>query len=580
MTSPRARVIQRSDNRSPTGAEESQLRSIIEQEETIVNILKRQQRERTEQLDHALQSGAALDESLHTISDLLAEGVEVKERVTKFATRVDCVLNTQAQAQSYLESGGQVKWAIEAIKPSLPGLLEQLDIISSVTPSIVCRLQTELEVQGAIASNAQSSLRTLEVVITALLDSLQDKRIILQPEVLELVFIFAVQCERLDIHAKFPQYNHRVRSSSSCLPAVSYTAASIWGTCRRWRAIAMALPYLWSYLEFNFDHVWYESTDLEYALSLSREYQLEVDIYAPRHNHSRGLLSMLPLSRLESVTFIHMNLLPSSFPSAKTVRLVGCRDNVGLRRCNTIHFPSQVLSNTSELVCFDIIPLLDTTSIQTLKVHWTETVLVSLPDFYTLLERFPTLTHLGVMCGWSVTLTELMIMATPLPSISVLSLTPSAFWPLDGMIEHGCQLPSLIQFIVRGDPDGRRCKPYPSLFRALYPVEHFELQADEDTSMSTSTRSERLRELLDAMPSLRIVTLTGDIVPHGIRALMVEPVRRIEKLVVIGSKTDGCAIQAYSKAVENVAVEGKSQMVVSLIDCPYVLSEVLQGLGL
>lgn len=110
-------------------------------------------------------------------------------------------------------------------------------------------------------------------------------------------------------------------------------------------------------------------------------------------------------------------------------------------------------------------------------------------------------------------------------------------------------------------------------------MEHFELQANENTR-STSTRSEKLRELLDAMPSLRIVTLTGDIVPHGIRALMVEPVIRIEKLVVIGSKTDGCAIQAYSKAVENVAVEGKNQMVVSLIDCPYVLSQVLQGLGL
>ena len=168
---------------------------VIEQEETIVDILKRQQRERREQLDHALQSGGALDESLHTTSDLLAEGGEVEERVTKFATRVDCVLNTQAQAQSYLASGGQVKGAIEAIKPSLPGLLEQLAIISSVTPSIVCRLQTELEVQDAIATNAQSCLGTLEVVITTLLDSLQAKHRILQPvhklpnEVLELIFV-------------------------------------------------------------------------------------------------------------------------------------------------------------------------------------------------------------------------------------------------------------------------------------------------------------------------------------------------------------------------------------------------------
>ena len=98
---------------------------------------------------------------------------------------------------------------------------------------------------------------------------------------------------------------------------------------------------------------------------------------------------MLPLSRLESVTFIHMNLLPSNFPSAKTVQLVGCRDAGGLRMCHTIDLPSQVLSNTSELVCFDIIPLLDaTTSIQTLKVHWTETVLASITNFYTLLRRF------------------------------------------------------------------------------------------------------------------------------------------------------------------------------------------------
>ena len=122
---------------------------------------------------------------------------------------------------------------------------------------------------------------------------------------------------------------------------------------------------------------------------------------------------MLPLSRLESVTFIHMNLLPPNFPSAKTVRLVGCRDAGGLRMCNTIDLPSQVLSNTSELVCFDIIPLLDaTTSIQTLKVHWTETVLASITDFYTLLRRFPTLTHLDLMCGWRVTLIEPMRMAT------------------------------------------------------------------------------------------------------------------------------------------------------------------------
>lgn len=110
-------------------------------------------------------------------------------------------------------------------------------------------------------------------------------------------------------------------------------------------------------------------------------------------------------------------------------------------------------------------------------------------------------------------------------------------------------------------------------------MEHFELQANEKHEEHEHEERKTSRAV-GCYAFFAHCYPEGDIVPHGIRALMVEPVIRIEKLVVIGSKTDGCAIQAYSKAVENVAVEGKNQMVVSLIDCPYVLSQVLQGLGL
>ena len=595
-----------SDNLPPGKTVETAIRTALAEEEKIYHILNDQKLAQKNQLNDTRSSIDWLSSARLATEAVLDSSADVVEALNSFIVNLSSAISIHESDQLHgdlrqsLPSTDAAKRTWGSLVEIVDSLLMGIERLKPTTSSHTKCMGIELDAHKTIEGQTVTSLDIVTKSTDALSLSMDHKRSILHPirrlptEILERIFELATLDERLTlrrdlviIHRFYLDKN----DFSSTIPCIPTVLAS---TCRRWRTIALGMPRLWSFLRvptlesyrhtlawrtcvvglstFQMAKSCIGASKCEMVLSLLTESGMEID-----HLHS------IPSSQISTLNIVMpldgTNL--SEIPTVTVLRIYGqdCTDAGEPVRLPFYYFPPSVLANTRELNCHHALPDVDAPilsvtsfSLTFFKNH------TYFPDLGLLLADFPNL--IAVVLSANIDSLHLRRVFTPFHHIGIrtLSITDTVIPHLCALLQEGAlSLPSLTHFILLDIfPSSNSNREEWGQLKSLFVnVTCFEIRAATQQGCGSN-----IRQLLDVMPLLQQFTVFGSAVDDGLQALLITPVKRISKLVVSDSETDGSNVKSYYDALRLEPVNHPDNNIsIQFVYCPGILPQIREQLS-
>ena len=599
-----------SDNFPPGETLETATRTALSEDKKLYNFLKDQKRARKRKLDDTRSSIDWLGNARDTAQVVLDSSAEVISVLSSFVDDLSSLISIHKSDQIFgdleqtLPSIDAAKQSWESIADVVENLLVQIESFKSATLSHAECMARELGEHECIEQQSQISMDGLTQSIDALTRSITQKRTILHPirrvptEILEQIFELAALDEQLTLRQNLAgrSASYQTQYAYHHIPRIPTILAS---TCRRWRTITLKMARLWSFLcvptlmnDTSTSFWGPKLVDCRFILGLSTFQQAKSCIGTSECELVVGPtidwgmvtehLRSIPASQISTMNIV----LPpdrldfSQFPTPNALRIFGKTYSNRPEPPPSISLPTSVLARTRELSCHCALPAVDAPVLSVTSFSLTLERCTRFPDLGLFLARFPNLTALilSVEFGSSYPKIAPQITFTPLHHASVRTLSIT-----DGVIPHLCaslqrgalSLPSLTHFILLSIEDD--IGEWSQLQSLLVNVTRFDIRAATQWSCGSD-----IRQLLDIMPLLQQVTLFGNAVKHGLRALLVAPIKRISKLIISDSKTNGSRAKSYHDALKAGSADPPDDnpgISIQLMNCPCILPHIREQLS-
>jgi hypothetical protein len=360
-------------------------------------------------------------------------------------------------------------------------------------------------------------------------------------------------------------------------------------TCRRWRSIALNMSPLWSFLRVptleQYSH--YPTRACVVGLSTFQRAKLCIGaskcevVVGPTTDWSMVIehLQSIPISQISTLNIVlpRDRLDLSQIPTARVLRIFGRESNNPWNPPPFYSLPTFVLAATRELDCHHALlavnaPILSVTSF---SLNFNSS---RFPDLGHWLTNFPNLTTV-VLSAFHTPEFQRTHTALHHSYIKTLSITSTIIVHLCASLERGAlSLPSLTHFILLDICRSSSSEVNWGRLQSLFVnVTCFDIRAVSEPHFVSN-----IRQLLDAMPRLQQFTVFGNAVDDGLGALLIAPIKRIGKLVVSDSKTDGSIVTSYYGALKSSSAdrpEDKLDLTIQFINCPCILPRVREQLS-
>ena len=483
-------------------------------------------------------------------------------------------------------------------------LLMGIEGLELITSSHTKYMDTELDAQKCVEARSKISLNHLTQSMDEFSRSIGYKRRIFHPirrlptEILERIFELATLDERLTLQKNLvivQPLHPDINSVYGTIPRIPTILASI---CRRWRTITLDMPRLWSFIRVpafeKYKDRYTDSVQLRSCVVGRSTFQLAKScIGASKCEMVVSLTtdSSMPIEYLRSIPSSQISTLNiampsvgvdlSQIPTVMVLRIFG-RDNSGTGRMVELPsyiLPPSILANTRELDCHHALPFFNAPILSLTSFSLSFKYNTHFPDLGLPLANLPNLT--AVVLNANITNPRRQSAFTPLHHIGIRTLSI-----MDAVIPHLCatlqrgalSLPSLTHFILLDIfPSSNNNREGWSQLQSLFVnVTRFEIRAATQQGCGSN-----IRQLLDIMPLLQQFTLFGNAVHDGLQALLIAPVRRIGKLVVSDSETDGSNVKSYYDALRSESVNRPDNNIsIQCLYCPCILPQIREQLSL
>ena len=597
------------DNRPPGETLETEIRTALAEEEKLCHILNDQRLARNNKLNYTRCSINSLNGALGVTRIVLDSSSDVASVLTSFVDNLSSVISIHGSdpilgdLKRSLQPTDTAKRMWELVADMVENLLVQIESLKSITSSYTQCMATELDAHERIAQQSQISLDSLTQSIDALTYSMNHKRSILHPirriptEVLERIFELAALDERSALQGNLidRRTHHTSIGALYCtIPRIPTILASV---CRRWRTISLDLALLWSFLrvptleEYLLPRPGHTRacvvglSTFQQARSCIGTSECEIvvgptDDWSMTNQH----LCSIPTSQIFAVNIVSPldGLDFSQFPTANVLRIIrrGTLSVVeGAVPPPSYTLPTSVLANTRELDFHHAFPAVDTPIVSVTSFSLSLNNDACYPDLGHSLADFPNLTALTLS-----TYIENIYYQEPITPlyhgrITTLSITDLIIPYLHLLLDEGAlSLPSLTHFILLDICPSLDNKGGWDYLQSLFVnVTRFDIRAVTQQDCGSN-----IRELLDDMPLLQQFTLFGNAVDDGLEALQIAPIKRIGKLVVSDSKTDGSTVKSYYDALRSEPGEcpdDNVNILILFVNCPFVLPRIREQLS-
>jgi hypothetical protein len=593
-----------SDNFPPGKTLETALRTALAQEEQLYRRLGGQKLARESQLRDARSSVHWLTSALDVTRVMLDSSAEVVSVLGSFANNLSSVMSMHGSnrvfgnLQQSLTSMDTARRSWVSVADIINNLLVQIEVLESATSSHIIFMDAELEAHKMIVQQSHMSLDTLKQSADKLSHSMSHKRCILYPirripaEILEQIFELAALEERSVLRGRFvhAQPSHAFRNGPLCtVPRVPTILAS---TCRRWRAIALDMPRLWNFLcvptVAKYKSSPYSTSTRSYVVGRSA-FRLAV----PRIGNSECEVVVGPTDDWGAVE-VHLFSIPESqisimniiappdrmdfshIPTARVFRIIR-KDSLPpfiLFQGQALSprpyiLPTFVLAGTTELECHNALPAVDKPIRSVTSFSLGLGSDNQFPDIGRVLVNFPNLTALTISITGCIDIQNQNTFVN-CAHIRTLSVTDAFIQHLCTLLQWGrLSLPSLTHFILLNISPLHAAGNWSQLQSLFANVTRFEVRA--------ATEWKPIRQLLEFMPLLQEFSLFDTAVNSGLSALRMAPLKRIDNLVILDSKTDGSMINSYYEALRlELANHANDNLGVSIqfVNCPNVLPHI------
>ena len=599
-----------SDNLPPGKTLETATRTALAGEEKIYHILNEQKLAQKIQLDDARSSIYWLSSALDATQVVLDSSADVVSALNSFIANLSSAISIHGSDQlcgdlrQSLPSTDAAKRTWESVADIVDNLLVQIESLKSTNSSHTKCMGTELGAHKSIEEQTQLSLDSLTQSIDTLSHSIGHKRSILHPirrlptEILERIFELATLDERrtlqrnLITHIFYPDKD----GLSSTIPRIPTILAA---TCRRWRTIALDMPLLWSFLRVptleEFTHTLTPFVQRRTCVVGVSTFQLAkscigaskcevVVIPTTNPDIAMNYLCSIPSSQISTLNIFLgcSGLRLSRIPSVMVLRIFG-RDYSRPGEMLTLpsyFLPPSALANTRELDCHHALPALNAPILSVTSFSLSLKNNMYFPDLGVPLANFPNVT--SVVLSANIDSIHPHDTFIPLHHIGTrtLSITDTVIPHLCAPLQQGAlSLPSLTHFILLDifPSSNNNREEWSQLQSLLVNVTCFEIRAATQQGCGSN-----IRQLLDVMPLLQQFTLCGNAVNDGLQALLIGPVKRIGRLVVSNSETDGLNVKSYYNALRSESAnrpDPHSGISIQFVNCLWILPQIREQLS-
>ena len=596
-----------SDNLPPGKTLETAFRTALAEEEKIYHILNEQKLAQTNQLNDTRSSINWLSSALDATQVILDSSADVVSALSSFVDNLSSAISIHGTDQIFgdlkqsLPSTDAAKRTWESVADIVDNLLVQIESLKSTTSSHTKCMGIELDAHKSIDEQTQISLDSFTQSIDALIHSMDHKRSILHPirrlptEILERIFELATLDERLTLQrnlVNIPIIYVGKDAVSSTIPRIPTILAS---TCRRWRTIALNMALLWSFLRvprsarymYTF-HPFVQRTcvvgrsTFQLAKSCNGASKCEVVVSLTTNtNMPIEHLRSIPSSQISTLNILMPPNRPdlSQIPTVMVLRIFGTDNSYSRKmvRLPSYFLPPSILANTRELDCHHALPIINAPILSVTSFSLSLMNKRAFPDLGRL-ANFPNLT--SVVLNANIDNLRPQGASTPLHHIGVttLSITDTVIPHLCASLQRGAlSLPSLTHFILLDIfPSSNNNREEWSQLQSLFVnVTYFEIRAATQQGCGSN-----IRQLLDVMPLLQQFSVLSNAVNDGLQALLIGPVKRISKLVVSNSETDGSNVKSYYDALRSeTANHPDNNISIRFVHCPWILPQIREQLS-
>ena len=577
--------------------------ALAEQEELYQNLNDRKLTQKRK-LDDTRLSIDWLGSARGAAQVILDSTADVVSVLSSFVNNLSSVISIHESDQIFgdleqsLPSVDAAKRSWESVADVVGNLLVQIESLKSATLSHAECMARELVAHESIEQQSQIFVDSLTQSIDVLTHSITRTRAILHPirrvptEILKQIFELATLEERLTLQRNLDfelRPCSKIEYVSRTVPRIPTILAS---TCRGWRTIALDMPLLWSFLRVPTMEQYMSTLFLQprrCVIGLSA-FQLAkscigvskcevVVILTADSSMTIDHLRSIPSSQISTLNIVirsgSLNL--SQIPTVTVLRIFG-RDNLGTGETAGLPsycLPSSVLANTRELDCHYALPVVNEPILSVTSFSLSFKNNTYFPDLGLPLANFPNLR--AVVLSANVDSLRPQNAFTPLrhTGIITLSITDTVIPHLCASLQQGAlSLPSLTHFILLDifPSNNNNREEWRQLQSLFINVTRFEIRAATQQGCGSN-----IRQLLDVIPLLQQFTLSGNAVNDGLQALLIAPIKRIGKLVISDSETDGWNVKSYHDALRSESAnrpDDNWDISIQFVCCPYILPQI------